>query len=177
MVSNTSSVETYEAKVLCVDKVNDLALVQIIDKKFTPLKQLPYRIAPRSSEVGISIFSMGYPYAKNGMGDEVKITDGIISSKTGADGDIVHYQISAPIQPGNSGGPLFDKKGTVVGITSSGMKGLDNVGYAIKSVYLNNLIDSSPISIRDITSDIASGKDLPALIKIIRPYVVMVLIY
>lgn len=52
---------------------------------------------------------MGYPLTSY-MGEEVKITDGIISSKTGYEGDIVTYQISAPIQPGNSGGPLFDKK-------------------------------------------------------------------
>ena len=45
------------------------------------------------------------------MGKEIKITDGIISSKSGYDGDITTYQISAPIQGGNSGGPLFDDNG------------------------------------------------------------------
>ena len=45
------------------------------------------------------------------MGDEVKLTNGIVSSKTGFQGDVTSYQISAPVQPGNSGGPLLIIKG------------------------------------------------------------------
>lgn len=48
------------------------------------------------------------------MGDEIKLTNGIISSKTGFQGDVTSYQLSAPVQPGNSGGPLFDDKGNIV---------------------------------------------------------------
>ena len=177
VISDKNSVNLYDAKIMCVDKANDLALIQIIDSKFVALERLPYKIAQRSSDVGVSVFSAGYPYAKNGMGEEIKITDGIISSKTGAGGDVVRYQISAPIQPGNSGGPLFDKHGNIVGITSSGMKGLDNVGYAIKSVYLNNLIDSSPVNIKDITSNQIEGMSLPSMIRAISPYVTMILVY
>ena len=55
------------------------------------------------------------------MGKEVKFTYGKISSKSGIQGDVRVYQISVPIQPGNSGGPLFDMDGNVVGITSSGL--------------------------------------------------------
>lgn len=177
VVTNNTEVKTYEAKVLCTDKANDLALLQISDQSFTPVNSLPYTIARKSYDAGSSVFSMGYPYAKNGMGDEVKITDGIISSKTGFKGDVATYQISAPIQPGNSGGPLFDKQGNLVGITSSGIVGLDNVGYAIKSAYLYNLIDSAPITIPDICVSQTTPKELPELIKTLRPYVVMVLIY
>ena len=177
VISNSTEVKTYEVKVLCIDKTNDLALLQIIDKTFTPYNSLPYSIARKSYDAGASVFSMGYPHAKNGMGEEVKITDGIISSKTGFKGDVATYQISAPIQPGNSGGPLFDKQGNLVGITSSGIVGLDNVGYAIKSAYLYNLMDSAPITISDIFVPQTTQKDLPDLIKEIRPYVVMILTY
>ena len=68
------------------------------------------------------------------MGKDIKFTDGKISSKTGFNGDITTYQIQVPIQPGNSGGPLFDFSGNLVGITSSGVnRQLDlteNVNYA-----------------------------------------------
>ena len=77
------------------------------------------------------------------MGDEIKLTTGIISSKTGFQGDVSLYQISAPIQPGNSGGPLFDYQGNLVGIVNAKHKGAENVGYAIKTSYLKNLIESS----------------------------------
>ena len=76
------------------------------------------------------------------MGDEIKLTTGIISSKTGFQGDVSLYQISAPIQPGNSGGPLFDKKGNIIGVVNAKHAGAENVGYAIKSSYLRNLIES-----------------------------------
>lgn len=66
------------------------------------------------------------------MGDEIKLTTGVISSKTGFQGDVSLYQISAPIQPGNSGGPLFDNKGNLIGIVNAKHKGAENVGYAIK---------------------------------------------
>ena len=52
------------------------------------------------------------------MGKEIKVTEGIISSKSGYNGDITTYQITAPIQAGNSGGPLFDDKGNFIGINS-----------------------------------------------------------
>jgi len=76
----------------------------------------------------------------------IKITDGIISSKTGFDGDITTYQISAPIQRGNSGGPLFDEKGNLISINSSGIR-IDvaaNVGYTIKTNYIFSLLDVLP---------------------------------
>jgi hypothetical protein len=76
------------------------------------------------------------------MGDEIKLTTGVVSSKTGFQGDISLYQISAAVQPGNSGGPLFDHGGNLIGIVNAKHKGAENVGYAIKTSYLNSLIES-----------------------------------
>ena len=91
---------------------------------------------------GDPVFVLGYPLTST-MGDEIKLTTGIISSKTGFQGDVSLYQISAPIQPGNSGGPLFDKNGNLIGIVNAKHEGAENVGYAIKTSYLKNLIESS----------------------------------
>ena len=176
VVQTNESVKTYLAKVLCTDKVNDLALLVVDDQAFTCLNALPYNIYHRTIDVGSSIFTMGYPMAQT-MGSEIKITDGIISSRTGYDGQISAYQISAPIQPGNSGGPMFDKTGQLIGITSAGIPGADNVGYAIKSSYLYQLIDASPIDIEDITTNVRTNTEFTSLIKQFSPYVVMVLIY
>jgi S1-C subfamily serine protease len=78
------------------------------------------------------------------MGDEVKLTNGIISSKSGFQGDVTSYQITAPVQPGNSGGPLFDDKGNIIGIINAKHVGAENASYAIKASYLMNLIDLMP---------------------------------
>lgn len=170
--------EEYKAKVLSVDKTNDLALLTIKDEKFSPLKPAPYSIAYNIVDVGTSVFTMGYPLSKV-LGKEVKITDGVISSKTGYEGDAVTYQISAPIQPGNSGGPLFDKRGHLIGITNAGISSAaaENVGYAIKTPYLHNLIDSAPIDIVRTDGIDLTKTELPEMIKLYTPYIALIKVY
>ena len=176
VVKNDIDIKTYNARILITDKVNDLALVSIVDKEFIGVNDIPYSLCPETKEVGTSVFTMGYPLSFI-LGDEIKITDGIISAKTGYQGEISTYQISAPIQPGNSGGALFDKNGVLIGITSATVPGAQNVNYAIKSIYLKNLIDSAPILI-----DLPQGKDLTSkgltdLVKILSPYIVHIGVY
>ena len=170
--------EEFNAKILATDKTNDLALISIKDKKFKPLKPVPYDIVTGTSDVGSSIFTMGYPLS-DVLGEEVKVTDGIINSKTGFQGDITSYQISAPIQPGSSGGALFDKKGHLIGITNAGINTTvaENVGYAIKSTYLLNLIESAPIEITIPKGINLTGKDLTSIIKEFSPYIVFIKTY
>ena len=170
--------EAYEARVLCSDKKNDLAIVCIKDNKFKPLNPAPFGILSNTVDVGTPVFTMGFPLSIV-LGDEVKITDGIISSKTGYDGDIVTYQISAPIQPGNSGGPLFDKEGNLVGITNAKIESqyTDNIGYAIKSSYVISLIDSAPINISVPQENTLSTDNLQEIIKELKPYVVYLKVY
>tara|TARA_B110000027_G_C16116429_1_gene300374 strand:+ start:2714 stop:3142 length:429 start_codon:yes stop_codon:yes gene_type:complete len=125
-------VQKFNAEIVQLDKVNDLAIIKIFDMDFDGVDDLPYNFKSRTSDVGTKVYAYGYPMALSVMGKEVKITDGIISSKSGFDGDITTYQISAPIQGGNSGGPLFDEKGNFLGINSSGLgkNVADNVGYS-----------------------------------------------
>ena len=132
----------YNAEVIATDKFNDLALLKVSDSKFAGFGTIPYNVKTSVSDVGEDIFVLGYPLTST-MGDEIKLTTGVISSKTGFQGDVSLYQISAPIQPGNSGGPLFDNKGNLVGIVNAKHTGAENVGYAIKTSYLRNLIESS----------------------------------
>jgi len=176
LLNVNGSFEEYNARILSTDKTNDLALLTIKDDKFRPLSSAPYSIIANVVDVGTSVFTMGYPMS-NVLGNEVKITDGIISSRTGYEGDAVTYQISAPIQPGNSGGALFDKKGHLIGITNAGIPSADNVGYAIKSSYLINLIDSAPIDIPLPKGVDTTNKELSSVIKVYTPYIAFIKIY
>lgn len=166
----------YSAIPIAVDKINDLAIIKIKDSRFKPLSVIPYSLGSGTKDVGSSVFAMGYPELSY-LGNEIKVTDGIISSNSGYQGDITTYQISAPIQPGNSGGPLFDKNGYVIGITNAGVSSLQNVGYAIKTSYLYNLIEACPQSINLPKNNSLSGLSLPSLIKKISPYVVIIKVY
>ena len=171
-----SEVKKFNAEIVQVDKKNDLAVIKIFDMNFDGLDDLPYNFKTRSSDVGTKIYAYGYPMALSLMGKEIKITDGIISSKSGFDGDITTYQITAPIQGGNSGGPLFDDKGNFLGINSSGLRKdiADNVGYTIKSSYVLNLIDVLPKSIELPSNTKLKSLPLTEQIKEISKYVVLV---
>ena len=171
-----NEIQKLNAEIVQSDKVNDLAVIKIVDVNFDGVKELPYNFKTRSSDVGTKVYAFGYPMALSIMGKEIKVTDGIISSKTGFDGDITTYQISAPIQGGSSGGPLFDDKGNLIGINAAKLntKIADNVGYSIKTNYALNLIDLLPKSIDLPSSTKLTNLPLTEQIKEISKYVVLI---
>ena len=163
----------YNAEVVAMDKYNDLALLKINDSRFTGFGTIPYKVKTSTSEVGEEIFVLGYPLTGT-MGDEIKLTTGVISSKTGFQGDVSLYQISAPVQPGNSGGPLFDSEGNLIGVVSSKHTGAENVGYAIKATYLKNLVESA-VSFSIIpANNTISGQPLTGKVKAVKNFVFMI---
>jgi len=161
--------KSISAKLVIEDINNDIAIIKTDEYQTPSLTEPPYIISNKKVEPGNSIFCLGYPLRAT-MGEEVKITNGIISSDSGFMGDITSYQISAPIQPGNSGGPLFDDKGNLIGIINAKHTGTENVSYAIKSIYLLNLISSAPQSIKLQQINKISSLSLPDKIKSIKKY-------
>jgi S1-C subfamily serine protease len=168
--------QNYKAKIIQSDKQNDLAILKIDDNSFSPFSLIPFNFETSLTNVGTNVFALGYPMALSLMGTEIKFTDGKISSKTGFQGDISTYQMTTPIQPGNSGGPLFDFDGNLVGVNSAKIRAdvADNVSYAIKSSYLKNLIDVLPTAINLPNDKSIINKTLPEKIKIISDYVVLI---
>jgi S1-C subfamily serine protease len=161
--------KSYSAKVVIEDKNNDLAILKINDPNFSDLDTIPFTINNKTADVGSSIFVLGYPL-RSTMGDEVKLTDGVISSKSGFQGDVTSYQISAPIQPGNSGGPLFDKLGNLVGIINAKHLKAENASYAIKSSYLLNLLELMNTYPKLQTVSAVSDKPLTEQVKILKKF-------
>jgi len=168
--------QKFNAEVVQVDKVNDLAILKIFDMNFDELSEPPYNFKLRGSDVGTKVYAYGYPMALTVMGKEIKVTDGMISSKTGFDGNITTYQITAPIQGGNSGGPLFDEQANLIGINSSGIRKdiADNVAYSIKTSYVSNLLDILPSSVDLPSSNKLKSLPLTEQIKEISKYVVLI---
>lgn len=159
----------YEARVVASDKNNDLAILKVDGVSLSP-NGLPYAVKTAVADVGEDVFVLGYPLTST-MGDELKLTTGVVSSKTGFQGDVSLYQISAPVQPGNSGGPLFDGNGNVIGIVSAKHYDAENVSYAIKASYLKNLMDSVlSTNVLPQTNKIA-GYKLSDKVKYVRNYV------
>jgi TPR repeat protein len=138
----------FPAVVKRVDAANDLALIKV-EGQFNALA------LERAGGVtlGASVFTVGFP--NPGLqGFSPKMTKGEISSVAGFKDDPRYFQISLPIQPGNSGGALADVSGNVVGVVSAMISDKiaiestgaipQNVNYAVKSTYLLALIESIP---------------------------------
>lgn len=165
----------YKARIIKNDSINDLALLKIDDPDFNNLKYLKYNFKLDQSSVGIDVFTLGYPLT-NILGGEIKLTDGRISSKTGILGDIRLYQTTAPLQPGNSGGPLFDFNGNLIGINTATIKKeiAENVSYSIKTIYLKNIIDVLPSEINLPDDDSISELKIEEQVKILSNYTVFI---
>ena len=136
-----------EATILRVDRANDLALLQVNNRGSTFLPV----VSSSSIRRGEKVYALGFPRTSI-QGIEPKLTDGIISSLSGMRDEPRTFQITNPIQPGNSGGPLLTDDGRVVGVVVSMFNAVrvlevtgslpQNVNYAIKSNYLLELVAS-----------------------------------
>ncbi len=170
--------KTYRVNVFLSDKTNDIAILKIVDSTFKKITYLPYELSD-DYEVGEEVFTIGYPQPEI-MGTESKLTTGIINSLSGIDNDNTCMQISVPIQPGNSGGPLFNSKGNIVGITTSSLNSIfmvkykgnipQNVNYAVKTEYLKVLTKSIRLDGKNIVKEMV----LKDKTKIIKNYICLV---
>ena len=160
----------YSTEIVTVDKTNDIAILKVSDTHFNSFGVIPYSVSTRMADVGEEVFVLGYPLTQ-ALGNEVKLTNGIVSSRTGYQGDIATYQISAPVQPGNSGGPMFDSRGNVIGIVVAGVPGAENVGYAIKTSYLSILNESAGLNIKFPSNNTISSFSLAEKVKRVKDFV------
>ena len=162
------NVVEYAGETILLDEEHDLAIIKINDPKFKGFGSLPYAVKTALADVGENVFVLGYPMTTT-MGDEIKLTTGIISSHSGFEGNKAQYQISAPVQPGNSGGPLFDEEGNVVGIVNAKHTGAENVNYAIKAQHLQALVNQLPDKAGVLpTSNTISSLNLPQKVKKVK---------
>jgi TPR repeat protein len=169
------------ARVVKLDNANDLALLKC---------EGSFQSAPVKSSSGIklgqSVFTIGFPNI-GFQGFSPKMTKGEINSLSGLQDDPRHWQISVPVQPGNSGGPLFDEAGNVVGVVLSKLDAIkvakftgdlpQNVNYAVKSIYALPLLEPYAANLASETAASTSPKMLEGVIEKVQGSVVLILVY
>lgn len=138
-------------RVVSSDANNDLALLQA--PSTATFKEYA-RIRNRSIRSGDSVVAIGFPF-HGLLTSDFTVTTGIVSSLSGMRNDSRFLQISAPVQPGNSGGPLFDTTGQIVGVVTGKLDGLrvavatgsipENINFAIKTGALRDFLDNSVV--------------------------------
>lgn len=119
-VSLPNWTESVPANIVLKDKVNDLAILQLSDKAklASTCRDLPYELgSAQSIALGQHVSTIGYPLSTM-LGSNPKFSEGVVSSRSGIQDDPRWLQISAQVEPGSSGGPLFDMDGDIVGMLS-----------------------------------------------------------
>ena len=127
----------FTAQAIYSDQNTDLAILKITDTAFKTVLNLPYSINRTNSNLGEQIFTLGYPRS------EIVYGEGYVSAKSGNEGDSTSYQVSVSVNPGNSGGPVLNKYGQIIGIITSKNLTADGVVFAAKSKNIYKLVDAA----------------------------------
>jgi S1-C subfamily serine protease len=125
-----------KAEIVKADLKKDVAILRIKDSLFHAT--LPYNISREESFIGEDVFTLGYPR------EDIVYGEGAISSSTGYRRNALAYQISVPVNPGNSGGPLLNKQGQLIGIISGAQTETLGAAFAVKSAVLLDVIGDYP---------------------------------
>ncbi|MDD2791592.1 MAG: serine protease [Sediminibacterium sp.] len=117
----------FKSSIVHIDEQKDLAILKITDDEYNPAKSIPYSIQKSNADLGEEIFTLGYPR------NEIVYGMGYLSAKSGFNGDSLSYQIQISANPGNSGAPVFNQNGDIIGILSTRQAQADGVAFAVKS--------------------------------------------
>jgi S1-C subfamily serine protease len=127
--------QQFNAFVVKLDIPRDVAIIKIDDTKFKSSSGLPYGISNSSTDIAEPVFTLGFPR------DEIVYGEGYMSARTGYNGDTLSCQIAVPANPGNSGGPVFNHKGEVIGILSAREIQAEGAVFAIQSKYIFKAVE------------------------------------
>ena len=176
-----TAVGLLDAEVVRVDAASDLALLKVTGT----FDALPV-VSSRSARLGATVATVGFPNIGL-QGFEPKLAKGDIASLAGMQDDVRYFQISVPVQPGNSGGALVDEHGNVVGIVSAQLSqkaALESTGtlaqsvnYAVKSSYLLGFLESVPEASEGMPDAKTHEQEFEAMVDDVKKATVLIIGY
>lgn len=175
MIENKSG-SKYKVSEVYRDEIHDLSILKVTEAEFKGFGKLPYTFKQAECDLGERVFTLGYPR------EDIVFGEGSLSSSSGFEGDTTAYQISIPLNPGNSGGPLLDDKGNLVGVISGKQAGQEGAAFAIKSAYLLQLISELSVTgqVQPLNlpkNNTLSSQTRPQQLKKLKDYVFVVKVY
>jgi len=155
----------YEAQIISQDSQNDLALLKIKDeliiKNFATFRS-------NGPILGEKITALGFPFGKS-ISSQIKLTSGNVSSLSGLGDEFTRMQIDAALQPGNSGGPIYDKSGNVIGVAVAKASIFffleafgtlpENMNFGIKSSVVKTFLESNSVNFKIGNSKLDVGTE------------------
>jgi len=176
VVVQNSKGQEFRSRIIYSNPETDMAFIKIEDADFRSIGPLPYGIRKGGTDLGEQLFTMGYPR------EEIVYNEGYMSAKTGYNGDTLSFQIGVSANPGNSGGPVFNKNGEVIGIITARQKTAEGVVFAITAKNIFRSLedvkkDSTYQNIRLTLNSSIKNLDRVQQIKKIEDAVFMVKVY
>lgn len=145
----------FKASLVSFDADKDIALLKVEDKNFKFGKgEVPYTFSSSKRTLGAKIYTLGYP------GDEIVYNEGYISSKNGYEGDSAQYRLELPAEQGQSGAPVIDARGQVIGIITGKKTASEGTTYAVSSKALLRVLNNLP---KDVNLKISKSNKLQSL--------------
>ncbi len=168
--------KSYKAKLVYSEPQTDIAVLVINDPAFKTLGAIPYAFKKAETDIGENVFTIGYPR------DAMVLGPGFLTANTGYQGDTIAYQVSIPVNPGNSGGPLLDSKGNLIGVIDAKQTHMEGAGFAVKSSYLLKAIQAIPADslkkpLNINSKNVLAGLNRVQQIKKMQNYVFMIRVY
>lgn len=181
---------TKTASIRLKDSKNDIAILILNDFSYENSfkHSIPFVVADANTiKIGEEVFTLGFPLGDI-LGTKSRLSNGRINSLYGLQDDPRLFQISNPLQPGNSGGPLFNNKGQLIGLVVSGLNAKyfyenvgiipQNVNFAIKSTYIQNLISMMPEGDEILKrKNLVKQTKMEVQIEQLKPFVVQIKVY
>ena len=176
-----TSIHAARNAVELADAANDLALLKA-EGRFAALPV----VASRAMRLGSTVATVGFPNVGL-QGFAPKLARGEIAALSGAQDDARYFQISVPVQPGNSGGALVEERGNVVGVVSAKLNARaalaasgalpENVNYAVKSSFLLSFLESVPEVSAKLKDANTKERKFEDVVKSAEQAAVLVLVY
>jgi S1-C subfamily serine protease len=170
----------YHARLIQIDPVADLALLKIDDTSYHAFNGLPYGISKTGGDLGEDVFILGYPRP------EIVYNKGYLSAETGNLGDTTAFQLTIAANPGNSGTPVLNNDGEVIGVVTSIKPDAQGMVFAVRSRNIFRAVDSikadstfqqvdsNLVHLHIPQSSLLKGMDREKQIKRIEDYVFLI---